>query len=108
MLSYGYDFEQFIAGLKDKSFPEARRLTKSEVDIADVPIRGRTVDIRRRLRDKQRAIYADKVGGVLFFLRMGHRPDSLTENEFQMLLPLCEYWVKSGALLPTILDLFRR
>jgi len=94
---------EFTEAVKEKDYPEIIRLAEQELrEARNLPWRG--VD-----KGKRECIiaYGTFLRSFLFFMRgSGIRPSSLSDEDFQLLRPVCERLVQKGQFIPEIIDFF--
>jgi hypothetical protein len=97
-------FERLINCLATLDYPTAVKEADAEArSYARRPHRRRPKSASVREADRD---YDRLVGGLLFWLYHGIKPDGLKNLEFQMIRPLCEAFVDKGQYKSEVLALF--
>ena len=102
-----YDFQVFLQTAINLNYSEIINKAEREAEGIDrglYPGRGRS-GISKEYHDP--AVYYRKLlGGFLFFLRQGIKPDGISDSVFASFRPVIERLVEKGELRPEILSLF--
>jgi hypothetical protein len=101
-----FNFKEFLDGIEDSDFFQAAQRTEQELRSVE-PFARREFRKREIQRDTRPGKYADKLKGLLFWFHSAMKPAGLSENEFQLIKPLCEKLVQKGQLKPLALDAFQ-
>lgn len=104
MISFAYDFQQFLDAMAGKNYPEIIAIAEQELGSAEQGSR-RTRGVATQ-RESMRREYAEQVGEFLFFMRIGVRPSNAPESDFKRYRPVCEALVEKGQFKPSILSQF--
>lgn len=106
MISYEYNFENFLDSIKHKTIPEIQKETSREAERAEILSSSITKGISKR--DKEIiGYYKKRVGEFAFFINTGIKPGSVDDKDFELYRPICEILVKRGEFLPSILECFK-
>ena len=96
MISFEFNFKEFINAVKDKDKSDILRLAESEATEAE-----KNSQIKGYGQN-----YVEAVREFLYFIRYGQKPVGLEEEYFHMFRIVCENLVAKKQLLPKILKLF--
>jgi hypothetical protein len=98
MFSARGEFEKFVRQIKGESYLSTIQAAEHE--------HARCGSSRRDKDREQKAQYRVLIGGLLFWLRHGMRPDGLSDEEFATFRPICEDLVNNNQLKPEALEVF--
>jgi hypothetical protein len=105
MISRDLRFGEFLQAMQGHNFAD---VLASAID-ESAEAQGQHRNVRnRRMVNSPALNYCRKLSGLVFFLRSGVRPGGLSNEEFQLLRPLCEEWIAKGQMLDGVLQLFQR
>jgi hypothetical protein len=96
MISEEFDFAELIHALQDKDKEDILRLAEFEA-----------IESEKICEEKGYGYdYVDAVSGLIYFLRFGQKPDSITNEQFQIFRNICEKLVAKNQLSPDVLTMF--
>ena len=102
-----YDFRAFLGSISDSDYLEMIKEAEREAMAVE---RGLSPGKGVKGIDKQYEYsarkYVELLGGFLFLLRYGIKPDGVSDYDFPSFRPAIEKLVKKGQLKSTILSLF--
>ena len=105
MAASQYGFEQFLKRIEDMAYPQMLAETQREGAQAERKSCGGG-KYGADARANGSLEYTHSLGGLGFFLLHGHRPVSISAEEFQLYKPLCLKLIAKKQMLPSVLDLF--
>jgi hypothetical protein len=106
MISPRFDFDFFVASVKDLGYEEIRRILREEIRATDEAT-GAHVRGAPAARIAGGGQYAELLRGLHFILDHGRRPSNVPYDwELARMRPVIEGLVNKGAFRPTILSIF--
>jgi len=93
-----FDKKEFVESVIERGLGLDQIVAKARVDI--LLIESRTI------RPAGSSDYAEFLRALVVFLQSGDMPNNISDDDFQLLLPLAQHLVDRGDLNPDILELF--
>ena len=99
-----YSFEKFLNSVKEKSQLEIYDATIQEYHRLEKQL----INKQKREQARQTGIdlYMKKLKGLMFFILNHHKPDSLSNYEFQLLKPLVQRFIDEKLYKPEAIKIF--
>ena len=93
-----FDKNEFVENVIERKLDLDQIVAKARVDILLIESRS--------IRPVGSSDYAEFLRALVVFLQSGDMPNNISDDDFQLLLPLAQHLVDRGDLSPYILDLF--
>ena len=106
MISYNYNFDEFIKSLIGKSYPEMLITAEKEVYAEENLVAGG----RRGAPDERKRgcpEYINILKGFLFYLRYNIKPSGISDYEFLKFKLICEDLIKTRNFKQEAIDIFK-
>lgn len=104
MISPSFNIKEFLDAMVGRGFVEIFNAADQECGTAEHLSRGKKGKAAKEMGSMS---YAASLKALLFFLRFGRRPASISDKEFALYRPVCEELIRKGELLPSVLELFK-
>ncbi len=93
-----FDKKEFVESVIERGLGLDEIVSEARVDILLVE--------SHVIRPVGSSDYAEFLRALVFFLQSGDMPNNISDDDFQLLLPLAQHLVDRGDLEPDILELF--
>jgi len=99
-----FDIRKFVEKIKEEDLPEIIEKTSREAK----RIENKSFNKKgaKRARKEGSIEYLENLKGLLFFLKKGKKPDSVSDEVFQKYRPIIKNLVQKGELKKEILEKF--
>lgn len=105
MISSTFDFDKFVAAVKDLEYQEIQTATQAEIEAIDAKTGGH-VKGAPAARKAGAPEYANLLRGLRCILTEGIRPNSVRDWDLPRMRPIIESLVRRGKMRPEALSIF--